>query len=1782
MWNSWRSNCPTMHCKPARLKLCSEYLADENVQLYKEFLDRVADSPLSGSMTWKSASKKVVELSEGTLPVLSQQLMLAAVETRAYSAAIETHRKLSLVSQAACLKQPGNENQTAWAVVSFSAHDGSSEPKCVAICSPEEMTAALSTATNNSTRFLSGSGQVVAREACTGMPFDHVLSTGAAGRAVENSATVTLYAVLGTPSFASWHKLLKSSSSGSSGVEYVFRHTLPRTGVWATSFLSGYGVGLDVKKMEYKAVDDRALAPGADSEPTSSPAAGADSHVEWLGDAFRFEDFVQLHSGDQVVADGASQEGEEDKSVYGVAATHYLASVAGASASNGTAGDALAALQRLSGNLPLALPALKRIQVPSQVLREARSNSRYLGGVNAVLINGRLVDATSPSFNLFALLRTLQQEAAMLATWQALPLPQHAVQALKALGGDGGATDTAEDTAPPAAAGAPGADVLRVDVRRGARGLITWLNNIEKDPQFRSWKRTVRALTQPAWGMPSVKRNLFTAVFVIDPASPTGLRALASLVYFAKSANPVRIGLVFTVPPTSPDYAHVAPPAPPTGASSLPLPKPDLGADASSLHLTLLLAQAQEEHGTTGVVMFLEQLSAAWQKAIMAAQGTSAGGALGDDSALDKLPPVTLDTARQAYATTVQAMTGAWSQSAALSEADAALVDESGELRAAVRKQAAYVAARGLPVPCTTVNGRVSRGLALQSAMSEAVGADLKVLQGLAQAGVLTDAKLRKTSALSVLLESGIALPSYSEALQGAERHTLPVASPQGQAWLDGLPWLAPSHTAAAAANGSAVLQADMGTAAGLRMAREALTLLAPPLDMDAAAGDDALAPADLRVAVLHVGSWSYSDPGAALAALTHCLSQAGDLPSSVVVNMLLAALDDAPDSNAVLAAAAVAGADGSGWGDAVAAQRCTDPQSAAFKAAQAAAGTAAAEALRLLHTSSGSTEGTPFAWMSVNARVFAAAAEGDIPLSIPSLGAALGVEMAHSGTAIAQIVQASQVDVSEGGSAPPPPSIATLKVAAASALAQYTADGKRQGMPEHFIKMNYTGFMSSPAPGAVHTGLEVVACLDPVSAAAQRAAPLLLMARDWLGADVRVYLAPNLVGGDGPVQSFYRFVAPGTQVLHSGHPHRLADRATFTHIPGDPMLLTMKVYPPEPWNVQALQAEQDMDNLKMGLPGMPETVHVKYELKNLLVAGQCEDLTHAKPPNGLQLQLRLPGSAEASAAETHTSATNDGSTALANTAASLGVFSDSLVMQNLGYFQLKANPGVWEVALAPGRAVQLYSIVESSQGGDGGLRRVGRRWYDDSEEAAAGADTLVRAQPVVVRDFTGRVAQLRVKKRPGMEGAKLLATLGDEGGAQIQQGEVTASGLWGSVRSMFGGGSVATANKNDTIHVFSLASGHLYERFLRIMMLSVTKRASRPVHFWLVENFLSPAFKDTIHYMAKRYGFDVSFVTYKWPNWLNGQSEKQRIIWGYKILFLDVLFPLDVKKIITVDADQVVRTDLAELWDMDLEGAPYGYTPFCDSRAETLGFQFWRSGYWKNHLGENPYHISALYVVDLVRFRQAAVGDTLRGIYDQLSRDKNSLSNLDQDLPNFAQQQVPIKSLPIQWLWCESWCSDDSKAQAKTIDLCNNPLHKEPKLDMARRVISGPLFPESWVQLDEEVHAVLKQATAGVPHSEQASSDAKASAAAAAQEWYSSHTVESPWERAARETAAKEQATAATPTPTPTPTPTLTPTPTPTHTPKAAAKQGGGRRGKAGKQATRNKRRKGSRKKKQ
>ena len=119
---------------------------------------------------------------------------------------------------------------------------------------------------------------------------------------------------------------------------------------------------------------------------------------------------------------------------------------------------------------------------------------------------------------------------------------------------------------------------------------------------------------------------------------------------------------------------------------------------------------------------------------------------------------------------------------------------------------------------------------------------------------------------------------------------------------------------------------------------------------------------------------------------------------------------------------------------------------------------------------------------------------------------------------------------------------------------------------------------------------------------------------------------------------------------------------------------------------------------------------------------------------------------------------------------------------------------------------------------------------------------------------------------------------------------------------------------------------------FFRVMMKLCGEQLNNlfsslqaPVKFWILKSYLSPTLKDFLPYYAEKYGFEYEYVQYKWPRWLNQQTDKQRIIWGYKILFLDVMFPLDVKKIIFVDTDQIVRADLTELRDMDLKGAPYG-----------------------------------------------------------------------------------------------------------------------------------------------------------------------------------------------------------------------------------------------------------------
>lgn len=546
---------------------------------------------------------------------------------------------------------------------------------------------------------------------------------------------------------------------------------------------------------------------------------------------------------------------------------------------------------------------------------------------------------------------------------------------------------------------------------------------------------------------------------------------------------------------------------------------------------------------------------------------------------------------------------------------------------------------------------------------------------------------------------------------------------------------------------------------------------------------------------------------------------------------------------------------------------------------------------------------------------------------------------------------------------------------------------------------------------------IRITAMVDPSSSKAQRWIPILKVLSELDGVYLQLFLNPTEQLMELPIKRFYRYILDSKPRFNeNGSLHSTG--ASFNGVPQE-ALLTLGLDVPPPWLVTPKESVYDLDNIK--LSSANHDINALYELEHILIEGHSREVSGGAAPRGVQLVL-------GTKKDPH--------------------FADTIIMANIGYFQFKANPGFYSISLQAGRSSEIFQIDSLGSWG----------WSPVPGD---------KSTEVALMSFQGTTLYPRLSRQRGQETEDVLEAKTDTSRDFVSQGLRYAENVLGLLK---GKGEVVKAEEHAEINIFSVASGHLYERMLNIMMVSVMKHTNSTVKFWFIEQFLSPSFKDFIPNLAAEYDFQYEMVTYKWPHWLRAQSEKQREIWGYKILFLDVLFPLSLGKVIFVDADQIVRTDMIELVNLDLKGAPYGFTPMCDSRTEMEGFRFWKQGYWKNYLQGLPYHISALYVVDLHRFRQIAAGDRLRQQYHQLSADPGSLSNLDQDLPNHMQMMLPIYSLPQEWLWCETWCSDESLRDAKTIDLCNNPLTKEPKLDRARRQV-----PE-WTVYDDEIAALNRR----------------------------------------------------------------------------------------------------------
>lgn len=381
---------------------------------------------------------------------------------------------------------------------------------------------------------------------------------------------------------------------------------------------------------------------------------------------------------------------------------------------------------------------------------------------------------------------------------------------------------------------------------------------------------------------------------------------------------------------------------------------------------------------------------------------------------------------------------------------------------------------------------------------------------------------------------------------------------------------------------------------------------------------------------------------------------------------------------------------------------------------------------------------------------------------------------------------------------------------------------------------------------------------IDPLSHAGQRASALITLLHDQLQFTQTIVLTPRIGISEFPLQNFYRFVASSssgssssinvaaessTSLSSSSSTMRATNSdsssstssARFANLPRQ-HVLTARMDIPEPWNVQAISALQDIDNLRCSNKfcgddaiiggdrridnSKFELTSISYVLKNIIVAGQCFDSEggdtsrYSLPPNGLQLTL--------------TEAVQHAPKSSTNKTSTTAFHADTLVMQNLGYFQMQANPGLYELNLAQGKATHLYTIVK--------IRGVG-----GSDSRPRSVDNTESGMIIAVRSFEDTIHRLVVSKRPGKQHLTLLDDLDSSGSSsETKKGSNRGGGgIWKSLSSSLFGSDVdkfteedtaaaanavvvrtdnhetAAAAEDDRIHVFSLATGHMYERLV-------------------------------------------------------------------------------------------------------------------------------------------------------------------------------------------------------------------------------------------------------------------------------------------------------------------------------------------------------------------------------
>jgi len=360
----------------------------------------------------------------------------------------------------------------------------------------------------------------------------HDLDHEYAGTSAPNppSVVVHLYATLGSESFQAFHKVL-AKEAASNKIRYVVRHAWPAGGDGKQTEMQvqGYGVEMAIKNMEYKAVDDQKKEGGVssseDGEEEEDVVAGFDFKVLLQRKPEREVELLSLR--DSLLSEARKAEGTDIKvwalKDLGVQASQRILQ----------SEDPLRLIRDLSHNLPALVNTISRIRVNATIRSELEGNRQYMHpGTNMIYVNGRKLhlDALTP----YKLFDFIKHEIKMMDSIKALGLDTRSSRKiLNAPSDDDGMGMGGEEQA------------FKLDIKHEDH--VFWVNDIEKDDMYKQWPRSLQALLQRGWPgqLRYVRRNLWTAIYMIDPSSVAGLAFISDVLNQVVQQVPVRFGFVF-------------------------------------------------------------------------------------------------------------------------------------------------------------------------------------------------------------------------------------------------------------------------------------------------------------------------------------------------------------------------------------------------------------------------------------------------------------------------------------------------------------------------------------------------------------------------------------------------------------------------------------------------------------------------------------------------------------------------------------------------------------------------------------------------------------------------------------------------------------------------------------------------------------------------------------------------------------------------------------------------------------------------------------------------------------------------------------------------------------------------------------------------------------------------------------------------------------------------------------------------------------------------------------